>query len=96
MSAENANCRLESASMKSDDDFASKGRNGIRGHQVLQINLRRGSLSSINREQCSKAIFTVNEWQQREIESSRQSLLKRDFCTMNFANHYRLDFRIAT
>jgi hypothetical protein len=41
---------------ESDDDFAPKVRKSVSEDiQVLQINLHRGSLSSINREQRSKA-----------------------------------------
>jgi hypothetical protein len=63
--------------------------------QMLQIDLHRGSLSSINREQGSKAgprsqapVISLKWtlWQQREIELSRLSLLKGDFC-VDFRNN---------
>src|SRR5579859_767338 len=55
--------------------------------QVLQINLHRGSLSSINREQRSnwtsprsrQRSLNRTRWQQREIEPSWSSPLKGDF-----------------
>ncbi|MCA6108976.1 hypothetical protein [Bradyrhizobium cenepequi] len=58
---------------------------------MLQINLHRGSLSSINREQCSKAVLAIaglipemDGCQQREIEFSRLSPLKGDFDVTTF------------
>jgi hypothetical protein len=44
----------------SDDDFAPKVRKSVSEDiQVLQINLHRGSLSSINREQRNKAVLAL-------------------------------------